>query len=330
MGRAGATPAPAVRNQQTLVRIWLLYFGASTSLLIPLFSFAFRSKGYRSLLERLLSLPPPVQHPVRFAQPSQTILVTHYVNCKARRASQVGSNNDPHMEASDIESDARGAGTDGVTAAEPAVPALPWPPEHEGFRRCALAQERLCLEIASGNPGLEPRVFAAWGERCNGSGSDANREDSNVSTTVLLPGSLRLRGEFSVVQVSLQEQGETPEGGESPPVHSDQRLKTGNDAAAAVAATAPEAPIGAGGNSASRAPKTAWNRSSSLTSASPLFKATPASSVASARSRSGSPSRDASVAATASGTVATPTNSKRTFSWVVQNVDFHKLSDRKG
>jgi hypothetical protein len=36
------------------------------------------------------------------------------------------------------------------------------------------------------------------------------------------------------------------------------------------------------------------------------------------------------VAATASGTVATPTNSKRTFSWVVQNVDFHKLSDRKG
>jgi hypothetical protein len=277
---------------------------------------ASRSGGYRSKLERLLALPPPVQHPVRFAQPSQTILVTHYVDCRPSKRRPARADDDCRPGADDASEEgaeacadaAEEAGAEQAPASQPEIP-LPWPADHGGFQRCALARERLCLEIASGSPGLEPRVFEAGGGESEafGEGSTETSADRDGGkdaasppkpdgrTTVLLPGSLRLRGEFSLVQVSLQEQGEPPEGGYQSP-----NLGGPDDADDDRAAPRSEATAGSAAGRAAR------NRSSSSSSA------------------------KAPEAATGTPPAAPANNAKRTFSWAVQNVDFHKLSDRKG
>lgn len=124
------------------------------------------SEGYCSTLARLLQIAPPVRHPVPFAtQQAQTVLVTHYADLDTYQ--DVPANGSPSWA---IEPD------------------QPWPADgHDAFLKSTLASQLLCLEIASGSSGKRP---PEWRKHPNG-------------TSVLLPGSLRKRGEFSLVTLSV-------------------------------------------------------------------------------------------------------------------------------
>jgi hypothetical protein len=66
--------------------------------------------------------------------------------------------------------------------------AMPWPATHETFVESSSSQHQLCLEIASGSAAKHsPKVINSGG------------------TTILLPGSLRERGEFCLVDMALME-----------------------------------------------------------------------------------------------------------------------------
>jgi hypothetical protein len=65
----------------------------------------------------------------------------------------------------------------------------PWPMEHETFVDTALVQQFLCLEIASGAAAKHKPEIIKRGK-----------------SQLLLPGSLRERGEFCILEVSLEEQ----------------------------------------------------------------------------------------------------------------------------
>jgi hypothetical protein len=107
-----------------------------------------------------------VQHPVPFAtEQAQTILVTHYADLDTYQ--DVPANGSPSWAID---------------------PDQPWPADgHEAFLNSSLASQLLCLEIASGSSGKRP---PEWRKHRNG-------------TSVLLPGSLRKRGEFSIVSLSV-------------------------------------------------------------------------------------------------------------------------------
>ena len=67
-------------------------------------------------------------------------------------------------------------------------PDLPWPiQDHEVFMKSFLATQLLCLEIASGSSAKSP---PEWRKHPSG-------------TSVLLPGSLRERGEFCLVDLAV-------------------------------------------------------------------------------------------------------------------------------
>jgi len=65
----------------------------------------------------------------------------------------------------------------------------PWPPEHSNFIESSLVQEHLALEIASG-----------------GGVSQRPKEMQKGNVRIVIPGSLRERGEFCLVDMSLMEQ----------------------------------------------------------------------------------------------------------------------------
>jgi hypothetical protein len=260
---------------------------------------------------------------VRFAQPSQTILVTHYVDCtpflaapdqdqdqdpaassptiasplhyytlqqradKRRRASRSPAVHHPvngappwAFESTDEKATSGGDDEDGHeekdgdidddASANGFAEVNPWPTEHEAFRASSLAQQRMCLEIASGCPVRRPEV-----------------RTTGPNQTVLIPGSLRERGEFSVVQVSLRE---------TPPSQDEK-----GPAATASATSAGPSPLAGGGGTIQQ------DRGS-----------TAASGVGGAERRNPKAS-----------SMKPSSNHKRTFSWVVQHVDFHRLNERK-
>lgn len=70
-------------------------------------------------------------------------------------------------------------------AVEAAVNA-PWPTDHGTFLQSATVQQLLCLEIASGSTQRKPELIA-----------DAKKQ-------ILLPGSLRERGEFCILVMGLE------------------------------------------------------------------------------------------------------------------------------
>lgn len=65
----------------------------------------------------------------------------------------------------------------------------PWPPEHSKFMDSSLVQEHLALEIASG-----------------GGTSQRPKDIQKGNVRIVIPGSLRERGEFCLVDMSLVEQ----------------------------------------------------------------------------------------------------------------------------
>ena len=125
----------------------------------------FSKEGYCSTLARLLQIAPPVHRALPFAsEQSQTILVTHYADLDTYDDVPNGS---PSWA---IEAD------------------LPWPmQDHDAFLNSFLTKQLLCLEIASGSSAKRPAEL-----RKHPSGS-----------SVLLPGSLRERGEFCLVDLAI-------------------------------------------------------------------------------------------------------------------------------
>lgn len=96
-------------------------------------------------------------------------MVTHYVDLDTSYEDDVPANGSPSWA---IEAD------------------LPWPiQDHDSFLKSPMATKQLCLEIASGSSAKRPRE---WRKHPNG-------------MSVLLPGSLRERGEFCFVDIALVE-----------------------------------------------------------------------------------------------------------------------------
>ena len=122
-------------------------------------------EGYCSTLARLLQIAPPVHRALPFAsEKSQTILVTHYADLDTYDDVPNGS---PSWA---IEAD------------------LPWPmQDHGAFLNSFITKQLLCLEIASGSSAKRPPEL-----RKHPSGN-----------SVLLPGSLRERGEFCLVDLAI-------------------------------------------------------------------------------------------------------------------------------
>jgi hypothetical protein len=164
------------------------------------------SEGYCSTLSRLLQLAPPIpHHTVPFtSEQAQSILVTHYVDLDAPPPppprSSAEDDNDNHHDDDDIHciDDYTEAAAAAAAAAANGSPSwaieqpqqqrdLPFPlQDHNLFIHSLLAQRMLCLEIASGSATHRPARLIKKGR-----------------VHLLLPGSLRKRGEFSIVDVSL-------------------------------------------------------------------------------------------------------------------------------
>uniref|UniRef100_A0A7S3P6W0 Uncharacterized protein n=1 Tax=Amphora coffeiformis TaxID=265554 RepID=A0A7S3P6W0_9STRA len=125
-------------------------------------------EGYCSTLGRLLELAPPVHPALPFlSEQSQTILVTHYADL-------------------DNYDDAPANGSPSWAIEESRD--LPWPmQDHDTFLNSLVANNLLCLEIASGSSAKRP---PEWRKHRGG-------------TSVLLPGSLRERGEFCLVDLAI-------------------------------------------------------------------------------------------------------------------------------
>ena len=108
---------------------------------------------YDETLGKLLQLAPKPKHPVPFSTSKcQTILMTH---C-------------PPQEDSN-----------------------PWPASHEAMLYSRQSQQLLLVEIASGNPSLQPQII--------------HKND----TVILIPGSLLQRGEFCFLDLILVPDGDT-------------------------------------------------------------------------------------------------------------------------
>ena len=143
-------------------------------------------KGYFPTLLRLLKLAPAPNNPLPFARSlSQSILVTHYVDFQ----DIVDENNDHcHMEngySVHLSEDEPLNGSPSWAIERHS----PWPSpsdDRDDFVKSKVVQQLLCLEIASGSaahhlPHLQKR--------------------GNVN--VLFPGSLRTRGNFAIVDLSV-------------------------------------------------------------------------------------------------------------------------------
>jgi hypothetical protein len=143
------------------------------------------SEGYCSTLQRLLQLAPkPKQSQTHspavdfHALRAQTVLVTHYVHGLALAAP------DP----AEVTQEDSIPANDSPSWCTNQESALPWPATHDAFLESSYSQHQLCLEIASGSAAKHsPKVIESGG------------------TTILLPGSLRERGEFCLVDMALME-----------------------------------------------------------------------------------------------------------------------------
>lgn len=90
-----------------------------------------------------------------------------------------GSRQDKNDPQDDDDDDNSSTGSTGIR---------PWPPEHSKFMDSSLVQEHLALEIASG-----------------GGRSQRPKDIQKGNVRIVIPGSLRERGEFCLVDMSLME-----------------------------------------------------------------------------------------------------------------------------
>lgn len=143
-------------------------------------------KGYYPTLSRLLRLAAPNDSKtaassteIQFkATHPQSILVTHYVDSYAITTE-----------------------VDNITDSKPT---MPWPTKHDSETSSSVDREEfyesnnnlMCLEIASGSSHSNP---AQWIQ------SPFIKSRPDLKANVLLPGSLRERGEFSLVHLGLVE-----------------------------------------------------------------------------------------------------------------------------
>jgi hypothetical protein len=166
------------------------------------------SEGYCSTLSRLLQLAPrpPPQHTAAFStERAQSILVTHYVDLDAPPRSATSTDdhdddnnidnhdddvndNDDYLDYDDAAAAAAANGSPAWAIEHRDLPRdLPFPmKDHDLFTKSSLAQEMLCLEIASGSATFRRARLVKKGR-----------------AHLLLPGSLRKRGEFSIVDLCL-------------------------------------------------------------------------------------------------------------------------------
>jgi hypothetical protein len=145
--------------------------------------------GYCSTLSKLLKLAPKQDQSILFRSPSdkgQSILITHYMDCR----SLLQQGDDSLDDLSDFQED----GYPSAGPEETKETSMPWPRDHDAFLESTLAQHHLCLEIASGSAADHVPALIRKG--------NGNKKVGPV----LLPGSLRQRGEFCIVQLSLVEQ----------------------------------------------------------------------------------------------------------------------------
>ena len=189
----------------------------------------FRASNYCRTLEGLIRIAPPPQKNYPFATNlSQTILVTHYFQPSLKDSQKGGDDseddNDVHIygyRGEDRTGQSAGEGNeeeDGIGTASAAevsqevrsdastslncTPSTDddntvknddgvntWPPEYSKFVESSVVQENLALEIASG-----------------GGVSQRPKEIQKGNVRIVIPGSLRERGEFCLVDMSLMEQ----------------------------------------------------------------------------------------------------------------------------
>jgi hypothetical protein len=207
-----------------------------TVYVITLTALKFSPSGYTATLSKLLDLAPEAdQQNLLQSGKAQSILVTHYVDGRKL----VRHNNDDDDDDSIFQTEGQGDLDDLFHAAQPkngpatsdsnsidpeddkndnndtkcsGLSAMPWPVNHQDFLVDDNTSRLLCFEIASGSAVSHP---AEWRNPSNGKSRDGIRSTVGSSNTahgpVLIPGSLRERGEFSIVTVSLVEQNANTE-----------------------------------------------------------------------------------------------------------------------
>jgi hypothetical protein len=143
------------------------------------------------------------------------VLVTHYVDCLSL------------LEENRSTNAAAGAEEGSSSSDDDESPHYhrPWPASHRVFAKSPAAQQLLSLEIASGGGGARPQVtrrnivedddmrlpedaYVLHEEaRCSRPRPKLIQKDSSVP--ILIPGSLRERGEFCVVDMALLNEAAT-------------------------------------------------------------------------------------------------------------------------
>jgi hypothetical protein len=142
----------------------------------------------------------------------QSILVTHYVDSqmliRRYKSRDSGDDNDdlddifePHKHIGDT-----GGITTTTETEDTEDDTLPWPVGHDSFLNSPLAQQNLCFEIASGPLSKSAPEWISGCAPFDRDRDENNNIDRATTGPVLLPGSLRERGDFCIVRLSLIEQ----------------------------------------------------------------------------------------------------------------------------
>ena len=251
-----------------------------------------------------------------------------------------GGNDQKEEEVEGLDEQEESASTSSSSSASSSdlMDPLPWPvEEHRRFHSSETARERLCLEIASGSPALHRPRLLRWepGPRRDRHENDNNNNNNNKNANpphtsicgstapVLLPGSLREWGEFSVVHVSLvpdnidEECENDGDDGKPPSSRSTSSRDGGGAVAATTTTTTTTTPRPRSKEGGATMPVAA-----SAVGTPPL---SPTPTTTTAPSSSPPPPSTAATSPTNNNNKTT----KRSYSWVVQNVDFYKLSERK-
>jgi hypothetical protein len=129
-----------------------------------------RYGGYDTALHHLLKLPGPPQHPVPFATRHAQPILVRHYANLAIAESSTDQERGSRMD--------------------------PWPPGHEAFLCSDTVRQLAALEITSGSAAHHAAVLRS--------------ENTPLSVPVLLLGSLRARGDFSLLSLSLVEDTSAP------------------------------------------------------------------------------------------------------------------------
>lgn len=179
--------------------------------------------GYCSALTKLLQLAPTPEYPEILFRTSgsackaQTILVTHYIDslsfqqndCSTSidegacdESCEYSTNDDSSVSATTSDEGSSTESEESIIRSKETASRSPWPIDHDQFLANTSTQQHLCLEIAGGSAAIHPPAWICSTARSKIGGSN---QQSAKESSVLLPGSLRERGEFCILQLSLVE-----------------------------------------------------------------------------------------------------------------------------